>query len=59
MNKDFISETGTLYSRKVVGYWLIGREAPSYIKFAIYKKPSRFHRFMTTLLLGWKWEEGV
>lgn len=34
-----------------VGWWKIGYGT----SFAVYKKPNRFHRFMTTLLLGWRW----
>ena len=40
-----------------VGYWLIGKCEYSYLKFSIFKKPNLFHRYMTTLLLGWKWED--
>ncbi len=38
-----------------VGFWLIS-PAPNHTQFPVYKKPNRFHRFMTTLLLGWKWQ---
>ena len=38
-----------------VGYWLI-TPSPNHTQFAVYKRLNRFHRFMTTLLLGWKWQ---
>ena len=37
-----------------VGWWKIGYGNYG-TSFAVYKKPNRFHRFMTTLLLGWRW----
>ena len=36
-----------------VGYWLLN---DSFI-IPVTKKRNRFHRFMTTLLLGWEWKE--
>lgn len=27
-------------------------------RISVTKKPNAFHRFMTTLLLGWKWIDG-
>jgi hypothetical protein len=33
------------------GYWQLG----GYLRFSLTKKPNAFHRFMTTLLLGWEW----
>ena len=33
------------------GYWQLG----GYLHFSLTKKPNAFHRFMTTLLLGWEW----
>ena len=38
-----------------VGYWRI-TPSPNHTQFAVYKRLNRFHRFMTTLLLGWKWQ---
>ena len=36
-----------------VGWWIIG---DGYYN-GVYKKPNRFHRFITTLLLGWEWKD--
>ena len=45
-----------IYATKLVfptyaGYWQLG----GYLRFSLTKKPNAFHRFMTTLLLGWEW----
>lgn len=40
---------------KPIGYWVM---FGGMTKFAHYKRrPCWFHRFMTRLLLGWKWED--
>jgi hypothetical protein len=37
---------------KHVGCYIINNE----LNFCFYKKPNIFHRFMTKILLGWKWK---
>ena len=37
------------------GWWVIGKGIWGQTQFAIYKKPNRFQRLMTKLLLGWDW----
>ena len=44
-------------AEKPVGHWVLGRTNYSSLRFTICKKPNRFHRFMTKLLLGWEWED--
>lgn len=41
---------------KPVGWWIIGKGYARMYN-AVYQKPNRFHRFMTTLLLGWEWKD--
>jgi hypothetical protein len=45
------------YYPKQVGRWII-TPGPAETSFAVYKKPNRFHIFMTELLLGWEWIDG-
>jgi hypothetical protein len=42
------------YWPKQVGRWII-IPGPTNTSVAAYKKPNRFHIFMTELLLGWEW----
>jgi hypothetical protein len=48
--KDFTE----LHIPTPVGAWVIS-PGPTKTVLPIYRMPSRFHRFMTTLLLGWEW----
>ena len=47
-------EIGALPDPK--GYWIIGKSSWGHTQFVMYSKPSRLHRFMTKLLLGWDWQ---
>ena len=47
-----------IYASKLVfptyaGHWQIGGDQG--LRVSLTKKPNAFHRFMTTLLLGWEW----
>jgi hypothetical protein len=44
---------GKLAFPQYVGGWKVG----DYLHFSLTKKPNAFHRFMTTLLLGWEWTD--
>jgi hypothetical protein len=38
---------------KILGYYVINKE----LKVAFTRKPSRFYRMMTKILLGWVWRD--
>ena len=42
---------------KAVGNWVLYPEAPTTLKYAMYKKPNRIQIWFTEKLLGWKWED--
>jgi hypothetical protein len=56
-NNNSLIDGSLVPGKNPVGHWVLGRTDYSSIRFAIFKKPNRFHRFMTNLLLGWKWED--
>lgn len=47
----------TIAGKDPEGHWVLGKTNSSAIYLAIYKKPNRFHRFMTKVLLGWEWKD--
>jgi hypothetical protein len=42
---------------KEVGYWVLYKDAPTKLKYAMYKKPLRIQIWFTEKLLGWRWED--
>ena len=48
---DFPTYAAKLVVPAYVGYWQLGGSC----RVSVTKKPNAFHRFMTTLLLGWEW----
>ena len=40
-----------------VGYWVLYPEAPTTLKYSVYKKPLRIQIWFTEKLLGWGWED--
>ncbi len=58
MEMEEVTKEFSVYKPEpVVGYYRLGKPTKHYIKYSMYYKPKRIHRFFMRVLLGWYWED--